>query len=700
MEKVYGQRQDSLCRVVLFGPESTGKTTLAKQLAEHYSTHWVPEYAREYLQEKWDKTGEICTLEDLLPIAAGQMALENKLAATANQVLICDTDLLETQVYSEMYFDGYADPILRKYAQENHYDLYLLTYIDVPWQPDDLRDRPDSREEMFRAFEHALQANNRRFVTVKGTQAERFRLAVSEIDKILSKDMFDAKDLEFLNARGITMDKIEDQLETFRRGIPFVSLSKAAVIGDGIVALDAAQQDRLVTHYENSSDRFDLGKFTPASGAASRMFKALFGFLSDFDPDKQELSDYLADPENKAVADFYSRLREFPFFQAVHEKVPGDLKEGAYLHTFVSEMLGEQGLNFGFYPKGLLPFHQYEGGSATPLEEHLREGAMYATRGGESALHFTISPQHQDLFEETFAAIRSRMEAETGVAFQMSHSFQKPATDTLAVDPDNQPFRDGQGQLLLRPGGHGALIENLNEQDADVLFIKNIDNVVLKEQLPEIGKWKKVLGGLLLEIQAEAFRMARLLEGGDPGPGILEEAASFLVERLNNSLPNDFDKLSADARQQWINSRLNRPIRVCGMVKNEGEPGGGPFWIHDEGGGESLQIVESAQVNMEDREQQKIFGESTHFNPVDLVCGLRDYRGNKYDLMEFVNSKQGFITSKTYEGRELKALELPGLWNGGMAYWNTIFVEVPVSTFNPVKTVNDLLKPAHNNKGV
>ena len=697
MEKVYGQRKDSLFRVVLFGPESTGKTTLARQLAAHYDTRWVPEYARTYLQEKWDTSGEICTLDDLLPIAAGQMALENELAERANRILICDTDLLETQVYSEMYFDGYADSTLRKFALKNNYDLYLLTYIDVPWQPDDLRDRPDSREEMFQAFEHALQANNRRFVILKGRSEDRFEKAVREIDKLLSKDMFDQKDLEFLKSKGIAPEKVQDQIATFKQGIPFVALSKAAVIGDGIIRLNESEQERLSRLYDQSSDRFDLGKFTPASGAASRMFKALFGFLSDFDPQQDDLQEYLEAPENKAIADFNERLEEFPFYQAVADGLDNDQEPGEFLYSFVSRMLEEKGLNFGFYPKGLLPFHRYEAHSATPLEEHLREGAMYAKQGGRSKLHFTISPQHKNLFEETFAAIRPGMERETDVTFEMSHSFQKSSTDTLAVSPENEPFRDSDGKMLFRPGGHGALIENLNEQDADVLFIKNIDNVVLKDQLPLIGKWKKTLGGLLLEIQAEAFRIARLLEGNMPSPEVLEEAATFLGDRLNVPLPEDYDSLSTAEKLQWVNHRLHRPIRICGMVKNEGEPGGGPFWIHDKEGGESLQIVESAQVNMEDPQQKEIFGKSTHFNPVDLVCGLRDYRGNKYNLIEFVNHKQGFITAKTFEGRALKALELPGLWNGGMAYWNTVFVEVPVATFNPVKTVNDLLKSAHNN---
>jgi hypothetical protein len=299
------------------------------------------------------------------------------------------------------------------------------------------------------------------------------------------------------------------------------------------------------------------------------------------------------------------------------------------------------------------------------------------------------------LFEREFARIRDRVEAESGCRFEVSYSYQKASTDTLAVTPENEPFRDTQGRILFRPGGHGALIENLDEQHADLLFIKNIDNVTVRDQLDSHSEWKEILGGVLIELQEEAFRFARMLEEGALDHGLLVMARAFLEARLNVRIADSFSGLSLNDQVAVLRDKLARPIRVCGMVKNEGEPGGGPFWIRDASGNDSLQIVESAQVDLQDQDQRAIFGGATHFNPVDLVCGVRDAFGNKFNLLNFIDSRQGFITEKTFEGRPLKALELPGLWNGAMAYWNTVFVEVPVSTFNPVKTVNDLLKPAH-----
>ncbi len=696
MEKKLGQQPSGIVKVVLFGPESTGKTTLAQKLAAHYNAPWVPEYAREYLQEKWDKTWEVCQPEDLLPIAEGQMRLENERASQADRLLICDTDILETLVYSETYYGGFSDPELKKYALQNEYDLYFLTYIDVPWVKDDLRDRPGQRQEMFEAFRKALEENNRRFVILQGGEGQRFQLAVQYIDKLLSMSTFNEKDLEYLQQKGISPEKVREQIGIFEKGIPFVNLKKAAVIDDGIVRLDKAEQQRFEQAYQEAGDSLKVLKFTPASGAASRMFKALFAFLQEFKPDSESLEAYLERSGNQAVRAFYEQLERFPFYEIVSSRIGLDPGQGgAFLHAFVSEMLTEKGLNFGFYPKGLLPFHQYDEHLATPLEEHLREGAAYAQSGGSSSLHFTISPQHEELFEQTFSNIREGLTRETACEFSMSHSFQRPSTDTLAVDPENRPFRDSSGQMLFRPGGHGALLENLNEQDADLLFIKNIDNVVVKSQLGVITKWKKILAGYLIEVQQQAFRYTRMLDEGKLDHDLLHRIHRFLEDRLNARFPDSVAGLSLEDQVEVLKDKLKRPIRVCGMVKNEGEPGGGPFWIVDQDGHQSLQIVESAQVDLENEGQYEIFQASTHFNPVDLVCGVCDAYGVKYNLMNFVDPRQGFITDKTYEGRPLKALELPGLWNGGMAYWNTIFVEVPVSTFNPVKTVNDLLKPAH-----
>lgn len=504
------------------------------------------------------------------------------------------------------------------------------------------------------------------------------------------------KDLEQLKNKGVTKEIVLDQIETFKEGIPFVQLEKAAVVGDGISKFSEDGQNRLVRYFEKNREALTLLKFVPASGAASRMFKALFNFLDAYDPENESLEDYLERKNDSHLKKFSEGLRDFPFYGLVRNRIKqkADTK-GSEIYLFVKEMLSENALNYGFYPKGLLPFHKYRDYVATAFEEHLVEAANYAKTKHNANLHFTISPQHGEMFNDTFSEVMDRVSTQTGTSYHVGYSFQKPSTDTIAVDMDNNPFRNDDGSLLFRPGGHGALIQNLNEQDADIIFIKNIDNVVVPEVLEEVSASKKTLAGVLLEVQHKAFEYARLLDGDRLKNEKLIEIKDFLTNQLNVTFSDNFSSLGRIAQVEILKDKINRPIRVCGMVKNEGEPGGGPFWIRDRHNTVSLQIVESAQVNMNDNGQVAIFRNSTHFNPVDLVCGVRDYKGEKYNLLNFIDPKQGFITNKTKQGRELKALELPGLWNGGMALWNTIFVEVPLSTFNPVKTVNDLLKPSH-----
>lgn len=697
MEEKLGQEPSNLIKIVLFGPESTGKTTLAAELAEHYHTEWVPEYAREYLQDKWDREQKTCEPKDLVPIAYGQMELENHLAKTANKVLICDTDLLETKVYSEAYYTGTCDPILEKYALKNSYDLYLLTYIDTPWVADDLRDKPDERERMYSYFKESLEKYHRNFIILKGDKAARLKKATEHIDKLLQNMIaLSPKDLEQLDSKGISKEKVARQIETFKEGIPFVKLKKAAVVGNGILRFSDKEQNDLVQYFEDHRGTLDLLKFVPASGAASRMFKAMFNFLDSFDPSKESLSEYIGRTGDKDAQKFVDQMDNFPFYELIMERIKGKVgnkDEEAYL--FVKEMLVEDGLNYGFYPKGLLPFHKYDSGSATPFEEHLKEAALYAKTSGKANLHFTVSEQHDEMFAEEESKVAPKISKLTDTEFDITYSNQKPSTDTVAVDLDNQPFKNGDGSILFRPGGHGALIENLNDQDADIIFIKNIDNVVIDKNLEQVANSKKMLAGVLTKVQDKAFGYAKLLDTDEVSAAKADEIKGFLEKDLNVRMPKNYDDLDVDEQLSILKDRLNRPIRICGMVKNEGEPGGGPFWIEDADGNVSLQIIESAQIDMNDPEQEAILKNSTHFNPVDLVCGVRNYRGEKYNLLDYVDEKQGFITSKTQEGKELKALELPGLWNGGMAYWNTLFVEVPLVTFNPVKTVNDLLKPSH-----
>ncbi|WP_400071782.1 DUF4301 family protein [Zobellia russellii] len=506
-------------------------------------------------------------------------------------------------------------------------------------------------------------------------------------------------DLALLAKKGISEKKVHDQIETFKEGIPFVQLEKAVTVGEGLSKFTQAEEKELIQKFDASQSNLSLLKFVPASGAASRMFKALFNFLDAYDPSKETLDSYFERTNDKALKAFSEGMTNFAFYDLVKQRIAGKTSsKDEEVYLFVKEMMSEDALNYGFYPKGLLPFHNYGNHTATPFEEHLKEAAVYAKTGDTAELHFTISEQHGDMFNTEFNTVKERVSAATNTSFKVTYSNQKTSTDTIAVDMQNEPFRNGDGSVLFRPGGHGALIENLNEQEADIIFIKNIDNVTVPKFAGEVADSKKVLAGVLITVQEKAFDFAKRLDSGDITAQQLDEIKSFLENDLNVRFSDSFSGFSIGEQIEVLKDKINRPIRICGMVKNEGEPGGGPFWINDRKGNISLQIIESAQIDMENGQQAGILKNSTHFNPVDLVCAVKNYKGEKYNLMNFVDVKQGFITGKTKEGRELKALELPGLWNGAMAFWNTIFVEVPSSTFNPVKTVNDLLRPAHQVK--
>jgi hypothetical protein len=502
------------------------------------------------------------------------------------------------------------------------------------------------------------------------------------------------KDKKQLAAKGISENKVIGQIETFNEGIPFVHLKRAAVVGDGIYRFSKEEEKELAATYTKNSKQLDVLKFVPASGAASRMFKALFSFLDAYNPKEETLDAYIERTKDRDIKVFADDLEKFPFYADVKSRLTvNGGSRGEEVYAFVKELLDENSLNYGFYPKGLLPFHQYGTDTVTPFQEHLKEGALYASSNGESQLHFTISEQHEAMFNFELNEVREKVSKDTNIDFHVDYSFQKSATDTIAVDINNEPFRNLDGSVLFRPGGHGALIENLNDQDADIIFIKNIDNVAVMRDAYAVAQSKKILAGVLLDKQQRAFAYIKELQNGTTDT--LNHISQFLETKLNASLPEGYSSMSSKDQVNTLLIKLQRPIRICGMVKNEGEPGGGPFWIANAKGELSLQIIESAQIDMDNAEQVAILKNSTHFNPVDLVCGVRNHKGEKYNLLDFVNHKQGFITGKTKDGKELKALELPGLWNGAMAYWNTIFVEVPLVTFNPVKTVNDLLKSSH-----
>jgi hypothetical protein len=497
--------------------------------------------------------------------------------------------------------------------------------------------------------------------------------------------MFIEKDVTQINQRGSDIAVVEEQVKYFVDGFPFLRLSKAATIGDGIISLSDDQISEVLAEFDKkaSDGEIVLLKFVPASGAATRMFKSLFGFLQD-------------DKKDKSVEEFFTRLPEFAFYEDLKASLAADGHDisSADEKTIVSYYLTNKGLGYGELPKGLLKFHNYPDRSRTPLEEHLVEGARYANAGGNVQIHFTVSPEHRDKFEKLVVEVLPTYQSQFGVKYFVSFSEQQKSTDTIAVNLDNTPFREGDGSLLFRPAGHGALLDNLGQLDADIIFIKNIDNVVPDRIKQDTITYKKALAGIVLKYQKRIFNYLEQLSGSSDET-LLEELDGFFRDELSVVPPAAFADWDSSEKKAYFLGKLDRPLRACGMVKNQGEPGGGPFWAENADGSSSLQVVESAQVDVDDAEQNKLFKDSTHFNPVDLVCAVKNSSGELYDLKKFRDPLTGFITGKSKDGKELKAQELPGLWNGAMADWNTVFVEVPLITFNPVKTVNDLLREQH-----
>ncbi|MBQ9668382.1 MAG: DUF4301 family protein [Prevotella sp.] len=498
--------------------------------------------------------------------------------------------------------------------------------------------------------------------------------------------MLTQQDLKQIAQRGISEEQINTQLKQFETGFPFLKLEAAAAVGRGIVAPNEAERRQYVDAWQQyKAEGHRVVKFVPASGAASRMFKNMFAFVdADYDV-----------PTTDFEKKYFAEIEKFAFYDALDavcqrnegKGIKALISEGKY-KAVAANMLKAEGLNYGQLPKGMLLFHKYDEGARTPMEEHLVEGALYAASNGEAHVHFTVSHEHMGFFKQKVAEKADGFAKKYGIKYDISFSEQKPSTDTVAANPDNTPFREADGSLLFRPGGHGALIENLNEIDADVIFIKNIDNVVPDRLKPETTEWKQVIAGVLVTLQQKAFGYLRLLD-----EGATDEQLKEIVQFVEQCLCTDPKGSKVDA--DYLRRKLNRPMRVCGVVKNVGEPGGGPFLTYNQDGTVSLQILESSQIDTNNAEYMKMFTQGTHFNPVDLVCAVRDYKGQPFNLPEFVDKTTGFISSKSKGGKELKALELPGLWNGAMSDWSTVFVEVPLGTFNPVKTVNDLLREQH-----
>ncbi len=512
---------------------------------------------------------------------------------------------------------------------------------------------------------------------------------------------FTEKEIQQIKSKGLTQEKIINQLTIFKKGLPKINLKEAASINNGISVIDEKSKNDFIFYYEYKRNKIAILKFVPASGAATRMFKFLFEFLEKHNPNKETINAYINKHKASEVLLFLVGIEKQPFYEDVLKKTKirypnyDSFSNDDKVLTLIKMLLDKDKLNYSFVPKGLFPFHKYKDHIASAFEEHLFEAALYASSNGVAKLHFTISEQHKTVFESEFKRIQNIVETKTKTSFKISFSYQKKSTDTIAVNLNNEPFKNEDGSLYFRPSGHGALLENLNDLDADLIFIKNIDNVVVFQYEEEVAQYKKMLAGILLKIQEETFAQIEKLINLKLNEEELNTIAQFLRAKLNVVVSSEFEKYSNSYKIDYLLEKLDRPIRVCGMVVNEGEPGGGPFWVKDESGNISLQIVESSQINKADKHQKSILKNATHFNPVDLVCGIKNYKGETFNLQKYVDSKSAFITTKTLKGKQLKALERPGLWNGGMAFWNTILVEVPLVSFNPVKTINDLIKPAH-----
>jgi len=493
---------------------------------------------------------------------------------------------------------------------------------------------------------------------------------------------------------GITPEVVNTQLQRFKDGFPWLKLQAAATVGNGIKQLDDAQQANCIKRWKKfQSSGATIEKFQPASGAASRMFKNLFAFLNE---GKTE-------PQTEFEHQFFDNIMQFAFYHnlnkacvQLYQKNVHELIEDKRYADLLKALLLPQGLNYGALPKALLAFHRAPGATShTPLEEHLEEGAQYAAdRNNRVRIHFTVSPEHRDAFQLLIAQRAPFMEKVWGVTYDISLSEQKTSTNTIAVNTDNTPHRNADGSLLFRPAGHGALLENLNDRDADVVFIKNVDNVVPLRRRADSIRYKKIIGGYLVRIHQQVRKHLLALDRGDVKTNDLHKMLRY-VENILCVHDDATASMDDAALAAWLRDKLNRPLRVCGVVRNQGEPGGGPYLAYSADGSCAPQILESAQINPDDEAAMAMMNSGTHFNPVDLVCYLKDYKGIKFDLTKFVDHETGFISNKSKDGVEIKALELPGLWNGSMSNWNTVFVEVPIDTFNPVKTVNDLLRPNH-----
>ena len=518
------------------------------------------------------------------------------------------------------------------------------------------------------------------------------------------EELFTREDFKQIENKNIPIEKIYKQIESFRKGILPIRLNRPCTIGDGIEVIQRKDMNKLINVHNETASKYSIIKFIPASGAATRMFKHLLSLLNSPNPITREWLLRQVE-ENDSSAEFAIKilveLKRFAFYEALKDKLVADgydietLCDRGEYELILEYLLTRKGLDYANHPKGLIAFHSYRNCVRTACEEHLAEAIDYCVDSdGNARIHFTIAEEHFQLFQKHIHDVCQLYEQNVA-KLQITFSTQKSSTDTIAVDLENNPLRDRNDRLVFRPGGHGALLENLNELQEDIIYMKNIDNVVPDCLKEDTSLYKKVTCGLLVKLQRRIFNYLISLEKTAIDEKLTQEIISFITKKLSTTLPNNLRDYSLNDKRDFLFDKMNRPLRVCGVVRNVGEPGGGPFWVEETDSSLSLQIVEYSQVNHDEEKQHSIWNSATHFNPVDIVCSIKDFRGQTFDLRKYVNPNTGFISYKSKDGGNLKALELPGLWNGSMANWNTVFVEVPSTTFNPVKTVNDLLRPQH-----
>lgn len=497
---------------------------------------------------------------------------------------------------------------------------------------------------------------------------------------------FSSNEIKQIEIKGLQVNEVQRQLDLFQKGEAFTSLLRPATLEDGIVAFNDQQASDLIEFYKSAKNSMTISRFVPSSGMATRMFKFLYYFLDNFDSQKETLNQYLDQEKTYKLGVFLSGIKKLPFYEKIFNQIDSSKNVNLeFRYRFIQKTLE----SYGKIPKGLIPFHRYENETRTAVQEQLKFGLHFAVSNQKAHHHFTISSVMEKEFEQNTADLIKKIKKEKKIDIQIDFSFQHSSTDTIATSLNGEPFKDNQGQMIFRAGGHGSLLNNLNSIDADIVFINNIDNITTSKDHPKAAYYKQMLAGYLLKVQEQIFRYVQDIENNKEID--IDKMLAFCNETLHIDVPKS---LTGSALLHFLMNKFKRPIRVCGMVKNENEPGGGPFWVNNKGE-QILQIVEGAQVDTSDNKQKTIFKSSTHFNPVDIVCGLKDHKGKSFDLHQYCDPDSYFITEKTHLGRPLMALEHPGLWNGAMAYWNTIFVEVPIATFNPVKIINDLLRPAH-----